>query len=283
MLSKRWIINYILVFLVILFTYIGNKYNVQPGYQTDHRISSLKHGEIDRILIETASDSLSLAKVDGIWWLQTPVQWPGNNVNINRLIDIVNQQTESKLPASDADLKALGLMFPRANLQLNDQQIVFGTTNNIGDRRYLLIDKTVYLTPDIHFVFIAQGLPGLIDRRLLPDSMSLKSLQLPGFNIERDSTGIWKTDSRLSSSTTASDLIDNWQKREALSVKRFQSKSSPRQKIVAYLEDGRRQEFFLMAIEPEIVIANPAIGMQYHFQADDYYQMIAFRQNETSD
>ena len=35
-----------------------------------------------------------------------------------------------------------------------------------------------------------------------------------------------------------------------------------------------------MSIDPEIVIANPAIGLQYRFRADYYYQLIALRRNE---
>ena len=283
MLSRRWIINYILVFLVILFTYIGNKYEVQTGYQPDHRITRLEQAQIDRISIDTANDSISLIKSDGNWHLESPLRWPANNTNINRLTDLVNQQTESRLPAAEADLKAFGLMFPRASLQLNDQQIVFGATNNIGDRRYLLIDSTVFLIPDIHLVFITQGLTGLIDRRLLPDSRQLHSLQLPGYRIEQDSQGSWQLDSEINATTTPSDLIGNWQNLEAQSINRFDSSRSPRQKITAVLTDGKKQDFFLMAIEPEIVIANPELGMQYHFSADLYYELIAFRRNEASD
>jgi hypothetical protein len=36
-----------------------------------------------------------------------------------------------------------------------------------------------------------------------------------------------------------------------------------------------------MSIDPEIVIAHPQIGLQYHFRADLYYQLIALRPHET--
>jgi len=36
-----------------------------------------------------------------------------------------------------------------------------------------------------------------------------------------------------------------------------------------------------MSIAPEIVIAHPQIGLQYHFPADLYYQLISLRIDET--
>jgi hypothetical protein len=37
-----------------------------------------------------------------------------------------------------------------------------------------------------------------------------------------------------------------------------------------------------MSIDPEIVIANPEIGLQYHFSTDHYYQLISLRPDETT-
>ncbi len=35
MLSRRWIINYVLIILIIVFTYIGNRYDVKTGFQAE--------------------------------------------------------------------------------------------------------------------------------------------------------------------------------------------------------------------------------------------------------
>jgi hypothetical protein len=44
-----------------------------------------------------------------------------------------------------------------------------------------------------------------------------------------------------------------------------------------------RAVFFVMAIEPEIAIAHPQSGLQYHFRTDFYDQLISLRTNEISD
>ena len=283
MLSRRWIINFLLVIMILLFSYIGNRYDVQPGYQTDNRIIRLDADQVSSISIETARESLSLQRDSNGWSIDSPIQWPANNNNINHLLDITRQQTESRLAADEVDLSTLGLRFPQASLRLNDTEIVFGATNNIGERRYLLIDSTVYLIPDIHLAFISQGLTGLVDRRLLPDSLNLISLKLPGWKLIRDSEGSWQlADTNSHSKDSPLDLIKNWQGIEASVVKPINSQVTPQQKFVAQFDNGQTQEFFLMSIEPEIVIANPAIGMQYHFSADFYYQLISLRKNENS-
>ena len=283
MLSRRWIINFVLVFLIVLFSYIGHRYEVKPGYQDDNRIIPLDAAQVESISIDTAAESLLLKRATHGWSIESPIQWPANNINIKRLLDITRHGSDSRLAAEDADLTALGLRFPKASLRLNDIEIVFGTTNNIGARRYLLIDSTVYLIPDIHLAFISQGLTGLVDRRLLPDSIALESLQLPGWNLIPYSNGGWQlTDKNVQVIGQPDDLIKNWQGLEATKVKRFKSETTPLQKIRAHFANGQQQEFFLMSIDPEIVIANPRIGMQYHFSADFYYQLISLRKDENS-
>jgi hypothetical protein len=120
-----------------------------------------------------------LLRHDGnAWDIESPIRWPANNINVERLLDVVNSQTESRLDAAEIDLATLGLDFPRAMLRLNDTQVLFGATNNIGGRRYTMIDSTVFLLPDIHLPFISQGLTGLVDRRLTPRKLSPSALKL---------------------------------------------------------------------------------------------------------
>ncbi|MDH3387850.1 MAG: hypothetical protein OEN02_08075, partial [Gammaproteobacteria bacterium] len=181
----------------------------------------------------------------------------------------------------EIDLATLGLDFPKAMLSLNDTRVLFGATNNIGGRRYTMIDSTVYLLPDMYLPFLSQGLLGIVDRRLLPGSFRLQSLKLPGLEISREAGDQWRlagpgefTPQQLQR------LVNNWQGLEASRIMQFDSVGTPRQKIEALLEGGERHEFFLMSIDPEIVIANPGIGLQYHFRADLYYELMDLRSDE---
>ncbi len=280
MLSRRWIINYVLIILIIVFTYIGNRYDVKTGFQAEKTLSPLGPAEIESMEIQTADESIALRRVGQAWSLEAPIQWPANQINVARLLEIVDTPIESSLPADEIDLSTLGLEFPRARLRLNQQSILFGETNNIGQRRYVMIDSTVYLLPDNHLPFISQGLAGLIDRRLLPRSLGLSSLSLPDFELTRDGNDGWQADDDRLDEERLAELVADWQGLEAARVQPYRAGATPREKIIARLEDQRELEFFLMSIEPEIVIANPELGLQYHFGDEFYYRLIALREDE---
>src|SRR5210317_2257164 len=150
MFSRRWIINYVLIVLIVILTYVGNRFDVTTGYKPEQRISTLRPADIQTIGIQTADASLGLRRDAQGWLIETPIRWPANSINIERLLSIVNSETDSRLPADEINLAKLGLQFPEAVLTLNDTQLLFGATNNIGARRYLMIGSTVFLLPDIH-------------------------------------------------------------------------------------------------------------------------------------
>ncbi len=261
MMSKRWLINYVLIVLVVVFSYIGNKYNVQPGYQPNNRISQLKPQNINLVSIQTADKTIHLRKSETRWQIEDPIQWYANNIAVERIIGIVNSQTDSRLPSNEIDLSTLGLQFPSAVLTLNQTEFVLGATNNIGKRRYILTEDTVFLIDDRHLPFITQGLTGLLDRRLLPSALSVNSIS-------------------LGSQVLNKEIQANWQNLEAKHIQTYQSGATPQQKLVAALDNEEQIEFYLLSIKPEIVISRPDLGVQYHFGESSYYQLLASDENQ---
>lgn len=283
MFSRRWIINYVLVVLIVIFTYVGNRFGVQTGYQPQQHITGIKPENIESVEIETADTVLALKRDSGGWMLEAPIRWPANDVNVERLLGIASVETDSRLAANEIDLATLGLKFPKAILRLNDTEVLFGATNNIGARRYTMVGSTVFLLPDQHLPFITQGLTAMVDRRLLPRTDELTVFKLPGFEISRDDNNNWQLIGADGfEQGQIATLVDNWQNLEASRVKLFSANKVPQQKIRVQFADGQNQEFFVMSIDPEIIIANPRIGLQYHFPTDLYYQLISLRADEIS-
>ena len=283
MFSRRWIINYVLVVLIVIFTYVGNRFDVQTGYQPQQHITGLKPENIESVEIQTADTALALKRDNGGWMLESPIRWPANDINVERLLTIASVETDSRLAANEIDLATLGLKFPKAILRLNDTEVLFGETNNIGARRYTMVGSTVFLLPDQHLPFITQGLTAMVDRRLLPRTNEFIALKLPGFEISRDDNNTWQSiDADGFEQGQIATLVENWQNLEASRVKLFAAEKMPRQKIRVLFADGQNQEFFVMSIDPEIVVANPQIGLQYHFPAELYYQLISLPADETS-
>ena len=283
MFSRRWIINYVLVVLIVIFTYVGNRFDVQTGFQPQQHITWIKPENIESVDIQTADTALALKRDNGGWMLESPIRWPANDVNVERLLTIASVETDSRLAANEIDLATLGLKFPKAILRLNDTEVLFGATNNIGARRYTMVGSTVFLLPDQHLPFITQGLTAMVDRRLLPRTDELTVFKLPGFEISRDDNNTWQLiDANGFEQGQIATLVENWQNLEASRVKLFSANKMPRQKIRVLFADGQNQEFFVMSIDPEIIIANPQIGLQYHFPAELYYQLISLRADEIS-
>ena len=148
--------------------------------------------------------------------------------------------------------------------------------HHIGERRYLMIDSSIYLLADVHLAFLTQGLPGFVDRQLLPKRYRVESIKLPEIEIQRDADEQWRTlPPGDYSQAQLQQLVDNWQQLQASRIKPFDLGGLARQLVEVRLEDGRSIEFVLLSSTNELIIANSQIGMQYHFLRDYEDQLMA--------
>ena len=248
--SKRMLINYLLLVLIIIFTYIGIKYPIREDQMINRNaITSLKPGDITDIKIDTADDTIVLQKQSTSWHIVSPIAWYANNISAERLATLVTVEPQSKLPRQEIDLSSLGLRIPRAVLTLNNRVFYFGDTNRIGNRRYLMLEPNVYLINDLHYPFISQGLSGLVDTRLLPSLLELQELRFNSFKLVKQESG-WGTDKAVASPETTLQLVHNWQTMQASQIKPFTNTQIPLQKINARLQKGETIEFYLLSIKP---------------------------------
>ena len=277
MLSKRWIINGAVVVLIAALLAIGFGFDDKSGNEDRAEISELRPTDISRVEISSADSLLRLQRDGDSWNIESPIEWPADGANVRRLLSIVDLDASALAQAADADLAVLGLDPPVASIAFNDTRLLFGATNNIGGRRYVMIGSTLYLLPDVHLAFATQGVTGIADRRLLPERFVIEALRLPDFEINRDGDGGWRS-TRVAEIPQAQlqRLVTNWQTLPASRVKRFDiSASAPSEHIEIRLHDGRVIDFLLLATDPEIVIANPQIDLQYHFRSDYRDQLIS--------
>jgi hypothetical protein len=275
-LSRRWLVNCALILVIAALIYAGLRFDAELGKNSSPRISTLKAEEINRIELQVDALQLTLQRDGDGWRITAPVEWPADAANVERLLSILKLESSLLAKLSDVDPQALGLQPPKATLRLNDTTLAFGDTNNIGGRRYVLIDSSLYLVPDIHLAFAAQGIPGIVDRRLLPGRYDITALRLPELEIRRNSEEQWQ--STRNANTTPEQLellVGNWQALPASRITRFDADAGAGEPIEARFSDGRHIDFLLLSSAPEIIIANPRIGLQYHFRASLYDQLLA--------
>jgi hypothetical protein len=276
MLSSRWILNLLLMLAIAALVLAGLYLGEPQDGDRDPVISDLKPADVSRIEIRAGDSNLRLIRGAEGWSVQSPVDWAAHDANVGRLLSVLKASASPIADAADVDLEPLGLESPGASLRFNDTELRFGGSNNIGERRYVMLDSKLYLLPDVYLAFAAQGLAGLADRRLLPRRYSLESLQLPGVTISRQDDDSWRAEPAAGhSQQQLSRLADNWQELQASRVKNHEGPRDQGRPIVARLQDGRSIEFRLLSVTPEIVIANPQIGLQYHFRADFHDQLVS--------
>jgi hypothetical protein len=272
--SKRMLINYLLIVLIVIFTWIGIKFPISEDQMIDRdAITTLKPKNINHIKIETADATIELNKQGSTWQIDQPIHWFANNVAAERLASLAAVHPQSKLPRTEIDISTLGLRIPRAVVTLNDKAVYFGNTNRIGNRRYLMVDPNVFLASDVYYPFISQGLIGLVDERLLPSHLALKSLTLSAAKIEKDANG-WHSESN-ENRKQAEQLVTNWQRTAATRITAFNNNATPLQKLKATLQDDSEINFYLLTIKPEIIIARPDLKLAYHFPEHEYYNLLA--------
>lgn len=282
MLSKRWLVNGLLALVIGISLLLGYRDLVQSDSEATNPITGLKPSDISSVTIQLADKRIVLRKSTEQWLIESPIQWPARSVTLERILGIASSQSEASIAVAGIDLATLGLQHPKVILSLDDTRFFFGTTNNIGNRRYLKTGTTIYLLADVHLPFLIQGVIGLVDRRLLPPSIPLQRLKLEGRTLTRDNTDSWQ--SSPPSGIPVDQLnrfINNWQTLEAPVLKIFNRTGTPLEKIIAGLDDGSEIEFLLMSIYPELVIARPDLGVQYHFGEKQYPELFSFTDGES--
>lgn len=278
--SKRWLINYLLFTLVIIFTWIGMK---QPGVNKAEPIllTPLKAEEISRMQLQEGNKRLLLQKQGEHWWL--PSQWPADTTRVNRMLSLAWTEASSSLEMSGIDLSTLGLDPIRKSVTLNDTRINFGDTNRIGSRRAVLSEAMVYLIPDNHLGLLSTAPGDWVSKVLLPEGVTPKALDLDDFQLQQNPLGAWQSSNAPQDHDGANRLVQNWQQLKATKISDYEADRTPLRKIVAELSTGRQIEWHLLSIKDDIQIARPDLKLKYHFPVNHYYSLLSIEPAPTEE
>lgn len=278
--TKRWLINYLLFFLIILMGWYGRP--ITAPETLSKAILSAEPQDIKSIRIETKNEILDFKKILNHWYFSSPIQWPASDINLKRMTSLVNLEPHSSIPSSKIDISTLGLRFPNAVITLNEDVIVLGDNNPINHRRYLLINDMVHLVADNHLPLTSLGLVGFINKTMLPKSINLTQLKQPQFTLSRKDSASWSVDKPPTeySADQSNQLISHWQTLESSNIKPYKIKGTPLKKIIAQTSEGAL-EFYLLSIQPEIVLARPDLGVEYHFDDSHYYDLFSLKNQQS--
>jgi hypothetical protein len=151
---------------------------------------------------------------------------------------------------------------------LNDTVINIGNTEALQHLRYIQLDDTVYLVTDKYQHLINADWTNFVERRLLPENAVLTGLELPGLSLTFTGDGQWQAVPPVESAedtAAVQALVVQWQTANATYIRRYDGKAT-NASITLRLADNREAvTLYLHEQEPELVLARPDWGIQYHF------------------
>ena len=222
--------------------------------------------QIDRLTREP----LSFRKRNEHWLLvsgETPLA--AAEFQIKALLHVLQSNTLSSYPADTLDLAELGLQPPQASVTINDFKILFGITEALENRRYLQVNDTVFLVKDQYQHLINADWSNFVERKLLPAGLAITRLQLPGLQLQPGDDGQWQVSPERPgvSADAIQQLLDHWSTATALYVRRYDNTHSFETIHIEAGAEDAAVDFLITAHSPELVLARPELGIQYHLSS----------------
>lgn len=257
----------------------------QPGLTPEDAhtpFTAIDPASIDSILIEREHyQSVVVKKQAGHWHLVGNKTLPAAEIQMNALTRILQASSSQQYAPETLDLAALGLDPPRATLTLNETVILIGDTDALESKRYILINQQVHLVTDQYQHLVNADLPNFVSRQLLSGQQTITRLTLAGLSLSMiDQQWQLAPESSTTSADSLQILIDNWQNATALYVSRYQPADTKETVTIDY-DDAPSITFQVVSHRPELVLARPELGIQYHLT--EGYENQLFHLPETSE
>jgi len=216
-------------------------------------------------------DPVSFIKRNGRWYLVTEQQeLPASTFQLQALLRLLETSSTSQYAADTVDLAALGLDPPQATVTIDDVAILFGNTAPLDGKRYLQIDATVHLIEDRYQHLINAGWTNFVERKLLPADKSISRLQLPDMTLTLTDKDQWQLSPGKPgiSADAIQQLLDRWDRVSALYARRYDGRTSDEIITLEFSDSPEPLTFMVIAHSPELVLARPDWGIQYHLTHD---------------
>jgi len=232
---------------------------------------SLKRNEVKHIVINRdGQETIELEKnAAGKWQLLQPIKIAASSFRIDSLLRITESKSLNSFIADPAKLAEYKLDKPQAELILNDRtHLTFGAATPLDQRRYVLLNDKVHLITDNLYYFMISAWPTFVSLIPLPEKDAISSLELPGLTL-RWQENRWQTEpeQETGSADNITTLLDAWKFAAATSVKLYDGSKGDR--ITLRFRDKQEPlQLLLTARKPDLVLARPELGIEYHFPAE---------------
>ena len=262
--KSRWLINLLLFTSVVMLTLIAR---YEPGIDEPQTqtVTPITSDAVERLHItRPLRDELVFERdTEGFWWIVRDPRLPAEIFQINALTRLAEQTVVRSYPVSELDLARLELDPPRASLTLNDTRVDFGGIEALENLRYLRVGDRVNLAPDLYLYLVEAGYTQYVRRQLLPQQARIVSLSLPGLTLSRDDSGWTLAPERTIAADDVQQFIDSWQAATAINVRETDTLPDGERITLHLADQDLPVELIITSREPELVLARPALGIEY--------------------
>jgi len=259
--KSRLLLNLVLVCVVAALALVAV---FEPGKDKpkSNPLTSIEESGVESFTLRN-QETIEFERKNGGWWLKSPFVAPANEIRVRQLLDIARSDTDAQYPVSLDDLPKFELDKPKVSMTLGDTTILFGGSDPIDMRRYVLIGSTLYLVRDDFFHHLNAKAIDYVDKKLLAEGAKITSIAIPGLKATLDEGGRWLFEPPVGdASAVSAALLNAWQSARAIDVQRW-DKPEGGEPIRIGLADGTAVEFTLVKREPELILARKDWGLKY--------------------
>ena len=240
---------------------------------TDVPLTRMAAAAINQIrIIRKDQDEIRFEKQSGRWIMQHPYQLRASDLRINTLLNLLNAHSYAQYNSKDTQLSRFLLDQPQVSIEYNGARIDFGDTNPLGEQRYVLYNNVVHIINDVLFQQLQAPAYFFINTRLLPERTTITAISLPGHVIRRHQA-VWAVEP---TSTISADkiveLVNAWRDADAISVSKYED-TTQHDSVRIELEKQASIDFVIVHAPPQLILARPDLGIQYHLGNDDADRM----------
>jgi hypothetical protein len=233
----------------------------------EHPLSRLKPAEVRSIRIERpGATPIALEKKQESWFLIAPFSARGDELRVQRLLEVLGATAAHKLSATA--LERFELAPPQARVAIDKQDFGFGMVSPVTREQYVLTDGAVFAVHPRYGTALPALPAEMASPRLLAPAEKPVRIESKAFTVEqRDAK--WAL-SPATTGTSQDDLarwVEFWQLASAARVEPY-ARGKPLETIRIQLKEGATLTLGVLQREPELVLLRPDEQLVYYFRAD---------------
>jgi len=281
---QRWLLNLVLLGVALMLG-LSVFFSMEKPTELPKLIDleiDLEAEQVQTIHIErVGSKPISFMKDTlGFWQMTTPLHLPASRFRIMALLEMLSMREYKQLDTSELNLAELKLAPPLATVKFNQFTVAFGDSSPMNDRRrYLLINKKVYLLADTVYDSVNVEALSFVSLSPLGNDPTITELKMPDYLMVL-TEGEWTFSSTFSSDEIDSSqdaikhFIENWQQLQAFRVAPYVEGSTQKSIDIRLANQKEVLHFTVRSSEQDFILGLPEKSVQYQLPISQVDQLL---------